>query len=107
MSANRPSPISTTSTEGEENKSLLTHKRPSWSYYLTAILFSLAVFYFFSTRLVEIIDSSFIAPFNFAVLVIGYLSLGSLFITPPKTLALTVRRFGLIIIVSDALSFPE
>ncbi len=84
----------------DEIRPLAVHKRPKVSYYVTAGIFSLGVLYFFSARLVEIIDSSFISPFNFAILVVGYLAVGSLFITPPKTMALTVRRIGLIIIVS-------
>ncbi len=84
----------------DEIRPLAVHKRPKISYYATAGIFSLGVLYFFSARLVEIIDSSFISPFNFAILVVGYLAVGSLFITPPKTMALTVRRIGLIIIVS-------
>eukprot|EP01040_Poterioochromonas_malhamensis_P006812 gene6812-7343_t len=75
------------------------HKRPKVSYYVTAGIFSLGVLYFFSARLVEITESSFISPFNFTFLVVGNLAVGSLFITPPKTMILTIHRIGLIIMV--------
>ncbi len=78
------------------------HKRPKISYYVTAGIFSLGVLYFFSARLVEITESSLTSPFNFTFLVVGNLAVGSLFITPPKTMTLTIHRIGLIIMVSTS-----
>jgi hypothetical protein len=88
-----------TSNHPTEIRSLATHKPASFSYYVFVTIFAAGSFYFFLTRLVELVDSSFINPFNFPMMLVSYLAVGSFFITPPKTMALLARRFGLTLMV--------
>jgi hypothetical protein len=85
---------------------LATPKTSSKSYYVIISIFSITAIVFLITRVVEIIDSSFINPFHFPMMIVSSLAVGSLYITPPRTMALTVRRIGLTLFVSSFISFP-
>jgi hypothetical protein len=84
-------------------RSLAENKRGSASYYVVAVLFAGCAFYFFVARIVELVDSSFINPFHFPMILVSNLAIASFFITPPKTMAATVRRYGLTLLVRNEL----
>jgi hypothetical protein len=88
-----------------EVRSLAENKRGSVSYYVVAVLFAGCAFYFFVARIVELVDSSFINPFHFPMILVSNLAIASFFITPPKTMSGTVRRYGLTLLVRNEFLF--
>jgi hypothetical protein len=82
---------------------LTVKKSPSWTYCVFISIFSVVVLGFLLCRVVELIDSCFMNPLNFMIMVISYIATFSLFIRPPKTSRLTVRRIGLAVFVSAVL----
>jgi hypothetical protein len=92
-----------TENNGASIASSFPTSKKSKSYYIVVSIFSFIVIGFLLARVVEIIDSSFMNPFHFPMMIVSFLAVGSLFISPPRTMALTVRRVGLTLFVSSFL----
>ncbi len=71
----------------------------SLSYNIFAGSFAGCIVYFFALRALEIIDATTQNPLNIFLVIISLVSILTLFLRPPKTVSLLLRRIGLTVLI--------